>query len=121
MHTEARFTTPQAVDYLKKAGFPVSKPTLERYRAKGTGPVYLRIGKRVFYPQSALDEFLSGTPVFPTQSEPEAQAKPPKPSKINRQLKPNSWLGGLIKTIYQIVYVVKFITSFFQWFSDDMS
>lgn len=74
MHAEPRFTTRQAVEYLKKAGFPVSKPTLERYRAKGTGPVYLRIAKRVFYPQSALDEFVNGTPVFPTQSEPSTTA-----------------------------------------------
>lgn len=74
MHNEPRFTTPQAVDYLTKAGFPVSKPTLERYRAKKTGPVYLRIAKRIFYPQSALDEFANGTPVFPTHSEPPATA-----------------------------------------------
>ncbi len=74
MDTEPRFTTRQAVEYLKESGFPVSKPTLERYRAKGTGPVYLRIAKRVFYPQSALDEFVSGTPVLPTHSEQSATA-----------------------------------------------
>jgi hypothetical protein len=74
MNTEPRFTTRQAVDYLKESGFPVSKPTLERYRAKKTGPVYLRIAKRVFYPQSALDEFANGTPVFPAHSESSATA-----------------------------------------------
>lgn len=68
MNTEQRYTTRQAVAYLKRSGFPVSKPTLERYRAKGTGPVYLRIANRIFYPQSALDEFVSGTSVYPTQS-----------------------------------------------------
>ena len=77
MHAEPRFTTRQAVDYLKKTGFPVSKPTLERYRAKKTGPVYLRIAKRIFYPQSALDEFLNGTAVFPTHSDPPQQADSP--------------------------------------------
>ncbi|MCI5115548.1 MAG: DNA-binding protein [Candidatus Electrothrix sp. AW1] len=74
MDTDPRLTTKQAADYLKKAGFPVSKPTLERYRAKGTGPVYLRIAKRVFYPQSALDKFVSGTPVYPTHSKPSTTA-----------------------------------------------
>lgn len=69
MNTDHRFTTRQAVDYLKKIGFPASKPTLERYRAQGTGPVFLRIAKRIFYPQSALDEFANGTLVFPTHSE----------------------------------------------------
>jgi hypothetical protein len=67
MPREPRFTTRQAVDYLSKTGFPVSKATLERWRSKGTGPVYLRIASRILYPQSSLDEFLNGAAVIPAR------------------------------------------------------
>ncbi len=62
MPREPRFTTQQAVDYLNKTGFIVSKPTLERWRYKGTGPACIRIASRILYPQSSLDEFLNGVP-----------------------------------------------------------
>ncbi|WP_417908557.1 helix-turn-helix domain-containing protein [Candidatus Electronema sp. PJ] len=67
MPRETRFTTRQAVDYLNQTGFPVSKPTLERWRSQGTGPVYLRIASRILYPQSSLDEFLNGAAVIPAR------------------------------------------------------
>ena len=36
----------------------LSGRTLERYRVTGGGPVYLKLGSRVFYKKSALDDWL---------------------------------------------------------------
>ncbi len=36
----------------------ISKATLDRWRAEGRGPRYVRIGARVFYPRAELDRFL---------------------------------------------------------------
>jgi hypothetical protein len=45
---------PSAAKYL--GGFEVS--TLAKWRVYGTGPVFVKIGKRVFYEESALDAFI---------------------------------------------------------------
>jgi len=48
--------TPEAASaYL--GGIP-SWRTLERYRVLGTGPAFIRLARRIFYRQSALDAYL---------------------------------------------------------------
>jgi len=51
-----RLNTVQAAEYL---GPDFSPRTLERWRWAGGGPVYIRIGKHVYYDISDLDEFLN--------------------------------------------------------------
>jgi hypothetical protein len=63
-------TTKKAVKYLTEAGFQVSMPTLDRYRGNKIGPRYIRIAKRIFYSQDALDDFLSGTEIHPSGASP---------------------------------------------------
>lgn len=46
-------TTDEAGAYLR-----LSPRTLETYRVTGEGPVFVKLGKRVFYEQRALDEWL---------------------------------------------------------------
>ena len=46
-------TTEEAGRYLR-----LSPRTLERYRVTGEGPRYLKIGRRVLYRKSDLDEWL---------------------------------------------------------------
>ena len=50
-----RVNTAQAAEYL---GPDFSPRTLERWRWAGGGPVYIRIGKRVYYDVSDLEAFL---------------------------------------------------------------
>ena len=46
-------TTEEAAEYLR-----LSPRTLERYRVTGEGPRFLKVGRRVFYRQSAFDHWL---------------------------------------------------------------
>lgn len=39
--------------------------TLQWWRHMGRGPKYLKVGRRVFYRKSALDEFLAAGEVMP--------------------------------------------------------
>lgn len=39
--------------------FKVMRPTLENWRRNGTGLVYARVGNQLFYPISAVGEFLT--------------------------------------------------------------
>jgi hypothetical protein len=39
--------------------------TLEKWRSQGRGPTYHKIGKRVIYLRTALDEFLQARAVTP--------------------------------------------------------
>ena len=48
-------TTDEAARHVR-----LSPRTLERYRVTGEGPEYLKVGRRVFYRLSALDEWLGG-------------------------------------------------------------
>lgn len=47
--------TREAAEYVRLA-----KPTLEHYRIKGDGPVFLRLGSAVRYRKTDLDEWLNG-------------------------------------------------------------
>jgi len=64
--SNTRYTAPQAAEYLNQTGLSVSASTLEGYRSRRTGPIYLRIAGRIFHTRSAPDEFASGTVVYPT-------------------------------------------------------
>ena len=46
-------TTDEAAAYLR-----LSPRTLERYRVTGEGPAYVKLGRRVFYEEQALDDWL---------------------------------------------------------------
>lgn len=53
MNTTIILNTAQTADFLK-----VSKQTLEAWRLRGGGPVYLKFGKAVRYRQEDLDTFI---------------------------------------------------------------
>jgi hypothetical protein len=67
MFGEPHYSTQQAASYYSQFGLPVSRQTLERWRSKGVGPSFVRIGSRVFYPQSSLKEFIESAAVAQTQ------------------------------------------------------
>ena len=46
-------TTDEAADYLR-----LSPRTMERYRVTGEGAAYVKLGRRVFYEERALDDWL---------------------------------------------------------------
>ena len=48
----------EAATYLRKP-----HATMQWWRHKGFGPRYLKVGRRVFYRKSSLDEFLSAAEV----------------------------------------------------------
>ncbi len=54
-HAEPRrlLDTEEAARYLR-----LSPRTLERYRVTGEGPEFIKMGRRVFYEQHKLDEWL---------------------------------------------------------------
>ena len=54
-HADPLLTPEQASAYL--GGVPSAK-TLEYYRAKGTGPRWIDLARRVYYRRSALDAYL---------------------------------------------------------------
>ena len=56
-------TTKQAADYLTENGFPVRPKSLEVWRCQARGPIYVKIGRRVYYRPEHLDKFLEGIPV----------------------------------------------------------
>jgi len=57
-------TTQQAADYLtKEKNIPTAKSSMEVYRCQGRGPIFKKIGSRVFYCLSWLDEYASGIEV----------------------------------------------------------
>ena len=49
------FDTPEATYYLAES--KLSPRTLERWRLQGRGPKYVKLGRRVVYYQSDLDEW----------------------------------------------------------------
>lgn len=53
MLKQKMYRTKEAAEYLELA-----KPTLEAWRTRGGGPVFLKLGKAVRYRQSDLDEFI---------------------------------------------------------------
>lgn len=55
MHdTSALLSTREAALYLA-----LSPRTLEKWRTRGTGPVYARVGRRVVYRREDLDDFVA--------------------------------------------------------------
>jgi excisionase family DNA binding protein len=47
-------TTDEAARYLR-----LQKQTLEAWRLKGTGPAFLKLGRRVVYRREALEKFMA--------------------------------------------------------------
>lgn len=56
--------TPKAAEYLG-----LSKPTLERYRLRGDGPKFAKLGSAVRYRKVDLDEWLESRLVRSTSEE----------------------------------------------------
>jgi len=54
------FTTKAASDYLKSLGLIFTPGTLEVWRCLGRGPRFKRVARKIFYEQSALDDFAQG-------------------------------------------------------------
>ena len=52
--TDRLLTVQEAAECLR-----VPVPTLRYWRHKGTGPASFRMGRRVFYAESALDAFIA--------------------------------------------------------------
>ncbi len=61
-------TQPEAAAYLR-----LSPRTLERHRVAGTGSVYVKLGRRVLYRRSDLDDWAASR-TFGSTSEAEADA-----------------------------------------------
>ena len=47
----------------------ISERTLERYRARGTGPEFVRVGNRIRYPETAVLAYLKRNTVRTDQSD----------------------------------------------------
>jgi hypothetical protein len=58
-----RMTTQEAAKYLR-----LSKVRLDIWRYERRGPTFLKLGGRVFYRKSDLDEFISANTVRPSSS-----------------------------------------------------
>lgn len=56
-------TTYDAATYCGAKGIPVAPKTLEVWRCNGKGPIYRKIGSRVFYRKSDLDKWMEGIEV----------------------------------------------------------
>jgi excisionase family DNA binding protein len=54
-------TTPEAAAYTR-----MSKPTLERWRLTGDGPIYVKLGKAVRYRRADLDAWLASKLIHST-------------------------------------------------------
>ncbi len=57
-------STREAAEYLKEQGTPFTRGTLEVWRHKKTGPIYKKIGHKVFYRRQDLDTFIQGTMIL---------------------------------------------------------
>ena len=66
LNLQSALVTPHASSYLKDKGFPVTRGTLEVWRALGKGPRYRKLSGRVFYLVKDLDDFLNSAEVFET-------------------------------------------------------
>ena len=61
-------STNEAADYLAGLGTPFTKGTLEVWRCHKQGPVYRKIGHKVFYRREDLDAFSNGEVVLTSVS-----------------------------------------------------
>jgi Helix-turn-helix domain len=75
---EKFYTTAEAAHYLREHNMPFSKSTLDTMRHLGTGPVFTKIGKSVFYAQSDLDEYIALNPPTKHRSTSEYSRMRPK-------------------------------------------
>ena len=57
------FNTVEAAEYVR-----LSKPTLERFRVSGEGPVYCKLGGAVRYRKADLDVWLTSRMTISTSS-----------------------------------------------------
>ena len=61
METEKRYTTAGASEFLWRVfSLRRSPATLMTIRSHGRGPRYCRVGRNIFYPESALIEYANG-------------------------------------------------------------
>lgn len=58
-----------AAIYLGGTSTPLALTTLSNWRAKGTGPTYIRVGDSIRYPVSGLREFMQCMTVNPIRVE----------------------------------------------------
>ena len=57
-------STKEAAIYLEELGTPFAAGTLEVWRCHKVGPVYRKIGHKVFYRREDLESFAEGTMVL---------------------------------------------------------
>ena len=61
---KVNLSTKEAALYLKELGTPFTAGTLEVWRCHKQGPVYRKIGHKVFYRREDLDAFSNGEVVL---------------------------------------------------------
>ena len=70
METQLFFTTHEAAEVLR-----VSQRTLERHRIAGSGPRFVKAGRRVLYPHFELDAWTASRTYGSTSEAQAAEAK----------------------------------------------
>jgi hypothetical protein len=65
-------TRPNAADYCKSRGIPVSPKTLQKMATVGGGPVYRIFGNRALYTEADLDSWIAEKLSAPRRSTSEA-------------------------------------------------
>ena len=70
MNYRPHLTPPEASDYLRnKFGIRLSVKTMAKIRSiSSTGPVFVRAGRAILYPQDGLDAYASATVSAPMRS-----------------------------------------------------
>lgn len=63
IQNEKAMTTKDAAQYMGGKGYPGTAKTLEVWRCKKRGPKYKKVGSRVFYEKTWLDNFMAGIEV----------------------------------------------------------
>jgi len=61
-------STKEAAKYLEEIGTPFTAKTMEVWRCRKTGPVYKKIGHKVFYRPKDLDAFAEGETILTTDA-----------------------------------------------------
>jgi hypothetical protein len=59
-NTQPYLSTTGATHFFRERGFPVAPGTLAKYRCVGGGPHFVRFGRKPFYAQQWLEEWLTG-------------------------------------------------------------
>jgi predicted DNA-binding transcriptional regulator AlpA len=80
LQSETILRTPEAAAYLKLA-----QPTLEKYRVRGEGPPFVKIGPRVVgYRRTDLDAWLANRVCMSTSGAQKQEAAPKKQDEAKR-------------------------------------